>query len=82
MGEGEGEVGEEEVPMQFVKPSQHSAHFLLCKVEGEWEELGKVVQMLHFPEKIVKPKKKFWVEEGEEEVVRMVMVIVIVIVKG
>lgn len=44
MGEGEGEAGEEEeeageeeLPVQFVRLSQYSVHFLLCKVEGEAE---------------------------------------------
>lgn len=37
MGEGEGEAGEEELPVQFVRLSQYSVHLLLCKVEAEAE---------------------------------------------
>lgn len=52
--------------MQFVKPSQYSAHLLLYKVEvEEGAEAGEVVWLLHFPENIVKPTKKIWAEEVE-----------------
>lgn len=46
MGKGEGE--EEEVLMQFVKPSQHFVHSLLYKLEGEGEGYGEVVQQETF----------------------------------